>query len=233
MGSAWRVFWQQFRENFHTTGAIAPSSRALARELCWALKDQRAVADSPPRRILEVGPGTGAVTRFILGHLRPGDRLDLVEINPQFVQFLQRALESDPRFRIPPEVEVQLHQGSVLRWEPQEPYEVLISGLPLNNFQPQEVQEFLDRFAWLTRAGGVVSFFQYIGVRRLRQWVASAATRSRLRGIGQVLHATLSQYEVRRRMVLGNLPPAWVHHLRFADPRPPSLPGKIERASHP
>ena len=34
-----------------------------------------------PRRILECGPGTGAVTAEIVRQLRPGDQLDILEIN--------------------------------------------------------------------------------------------------------------------------------------------------------
>jgi len=34
-----------------------------------------------PSRILEVGPGTGPVTKKILDHLQPGDQFDAVEIN--------------------------------------------------------------------------------------------------------------------------------------------------------
>lgn len=55
------------------TGAIAPSGSRLGR----ALSRHVASPDARPRAILEVGPGTGAVTRHIAARLRPGDRLDL------------------------------------------------------------------------------------------------------------------------------------------------------------
>src|SRR5262249_9496833 len=80
-----RAFFQQFRRQYHNTGSILPSSRALARALVSRLRGRRA-----PARILEVGPGTGAVTDEILRQLRPGDRLDLVEINADFVALLRR-----------------------------------------------------------------------------------------------------------------------------------------------
>ena len=57
----YRVFWREFRENFHTTGAVLPSGRSLAAALCYYLN-----GDGRPKRILEVGPGTGAVTRTIV-----------------------------------------------------------------------------------------------------------------------------------------------------------------------
>ena len=222
MSSSWRVFWREFRHSFHTTGAVAPSSAALGRALCRYLKPPPATPEQaalfPPRRVLEVGPGTGAVTRHILRRLAPQDRLDLVEINPQFVQFLQRRFRQDKRFA-PYRQQVHLHQGSVLQWQPPERYDVVISGLPLNNFQPEQVQAFLDHFARLAGPGGVVSFFEYVAVRSTRQRLSRrVATRQRLRGVSSVLRNYLRCYELRRELVLRNLPPAWVHHLRFGEP---------------
>ena len=52
-----------------------------------------------PRRILEVGPGTGAVTRCLVNALGPQDRLDLVERNDSFVACLGRRLQTEPAFQ--------------------------------------------------------------------------------------------------------------------------------------
>src|SRR6185312_11129733 len=68
-------FFRECRRHFHTTGAILPSSRFLARALVRPMRGPR-----PPWRILEVGPGTGSVTREIARRMLPGDRLDAVEI---------------------------------------------------------------------------------------------------------------------------------------------------------
>ena len=55
------LFLKEFRRTFHTTGALFPSSPGLARALSrYVQRDDEAVHS--PRRILEVGPGTGAVT---------------------------------------------------------------------------------------------------------------------------------------------------------------------------
>ena len=73
-------------KNYRQTGAVAPSSRRLAQSMVSHLDDH-----SGPRRILEVGSGTGAFTRHILDGMRDGDRLDAVEISDSFAA----ALEAD------------------------------------------------------------------------------------------------------------------------------------------
>src|SRR5205085_1937778 len=82
------AFFGEFRRQFRTTGAILPSSRFLARALVYQLRQPR-----PAARILEVGPGTGSVTRAIARHMLPDDRLDAVEINERFVNHLERAVD--------------------------------------------------------------------------------------------------------------------------------------------
>ena len=207
----YRVFWREFRDNFHTTGAVLPSGRALARALT------RFVADdgSPPKRILEVGPGTGAVTRVLVGRLGPQDRLDLVELNERFVGRLRERFDSEPRFRsVSPRCRV-LHQP-VEQVADGEPYDLLISGLPLNNFSVESVEQILATFRRLLRPGGVLSFFEYIAVRPARAVMSGQAERARLRGIGEALGRVLSAEEIRRDWIWPNIPPAWVHHVQIA-----------------
>src|SRR6059036_1372484 len=89
-----RQFYRQFRQQYHTTGSILPSSRALARAMTRPMRQSRA-----PRRILEIGPGTGAITAEIVRQLRPGDQFDIVEINADFVSFLNTRFAEEADFQ--------------------------------------------------------------------------------------------------------------------------------------
>lgn len=205
-----RVFWREFRQNFQTTGAIAPSGRTLAKALARFVDGDMA----RPQRILEVGPGTGAVTTSIVGRLGPEDRLDLVELNDRFVARLRERFEQEPRFQHASTRCRVLHQP-VEQVSAAEPYDLLISGLPLNNFSVELVEKILAAFRRLVRPGGVISFFEYIAIRPARAVVSGRAERDRLRGIGRAMQQLLSEGEIRRDWILPNLPPAWVHHVRL------------------
>src|SRR5262249_11814489 len=146
-----REFYGEFRRQYRNTGSILPSSRSLARALASEIR--RA---SGPRRILEVGPGTGAVTAEIARQLRPGDRLDIVEINEHFVEVLRRRFADDPRF--------QRHAGQVrLIHAPLQDvageglYDFMVSGLPLNNFPLALVREIFRAYRRLLKPEGVLS----------------------------------------------------------------------------
>ncbi len=206
----YRLFWREFRTNFRTTGAVLPSGAGLARALARFVAQPAEL----PRRILEVGPGTGAVTRHIVAALGPADCLDLVELNERFVQRLQERFQTDPCFTAAADRARVIH--SRLEDLPRDVrYDVIVSGLPLNNFSVAEVETILSGLAGLAQTGAVLSFFEYIGVRRLKGALAGPAERARLRGIGTVLKALLAQRALRRDTVWLNVPPAWVHHVRF------------------
>lgn len=215
--SEYGIFFREFRRNFHATGAICPSGRWLSGALCRCL-----AAEGPPRRILEVGPGTGAVTRRIVARMRNEDRLDLVELNPSFVARLNERLTDDGVFRrVAPRTRVFCQPIESLAdcgSDGEGGYDVIISGLPLNNFEVGEVRDVISTLRRLAKPGGTLSFFEYMAVRRLRGAVGGPRQRARLRGIGQLLNELLESGEFRRDWVWANTPPAWVHHVRLESP---------------
>ena len=200
-----KLFWREFRTNYRTTGAIMPSGRWLSRALARFVAGPSEV----PRRILEVGPGTGAVTRRLVAAMHTGDRLDLVERNSEFVRRLREQFETCPG---PADRICVLH--SRLEDLPRDKrYDIIVSGLPLNSFSVAEVETILNVFAELAYPNAVLSFFEYIGIRKLKGAVAGRAERARLRGVQQLLEQLLADKEIRREAVWWNIPPAWVHHV--------------------
>jgi phospholipid N-methyltransferase len=207
--SSYRVFLEQFWHRYHTTGAILPSGRRLSKGLC------RYVAESNggPRQILEVGPGTGPATAELVRLLGDQDHLRIVEINDAFVNFLRHRFEHEPDFqRVADRCEIVHDRLENLPHDTQ--YDLIISGLPLNNFSTELVESLLSCFDRLLKPGGVVSFFEYIAIRRAKAAVSGSADRKRLQAIAQLIDGFLSGREIHRDAVLLNMPPAWVHHVR-------------------
>jgi phosphatidylethanolamine/phosphatidyl-N-methylethanolamine N-methyltransferase len=207
------LFFRECLRNFRTTGAILPSSEALGKALVRCIKEP---ADRP-RRILEVGPGTGSVTRRILAAMQPGDTLDLVELNASFVRRLERRLQSDPDFRAASS-RIRLRHAAVEDLPPEEPFDIIVSGLPLNNFSLQLVRQILEKLFVLLKPGGSLSFFEYIAIRRVRSLVSNRGARQQLRGIDRTVQRICRAHAVGRQAVWLNVPPAWVHHLRVDPP---------------
>lgn len=210
MGAGYRVFLSEFWNNFQTTGAIAPSSRWLADALTRHVPSH---AGAPPRRILEVGPGTGAVTAALVRRLAPQDALTLVELNERFVEHLHGRFAREPHFQSVAERAKIVHDR-IENLPQAEPFDVIVSGLPLNNFPVAAVEQIVATFETLLKPGGRISFFEYIAIRTARGAMSVGAERERMQGITQVLRSAFARHEHRREWIWPNLPPAWVHHLR-------------------
>ena len=204
-------FFRQFRERFGTTGAIAPSSGFLASAIVGPMK-----AHSGPLRVLEVGPGTGAVTKKVVELLKPDDRFDLVEINDSFAEILQNRFEQEHRFQQVAH-QSQIHVCPLQEFDPEERYDYILSGLPLNNFPPELVSELFEVFFDLLKPNGVLSYFEYMYIRSIKKRIGQAADRNRLKKLDEVIHPYLEAHRFRKSWVFVNLPPAWVQHLQMKD----------------
>jgi len=201
-------FVRQAIRDFRHTGSVWPSSPQLAKAMTRTMR-----ALPSPRRILEVGPGTGPFTRVLLKLLRNGDRLDLVELNGAFCEELER--KHLRAFRAAnPNIEIHLHQARIEDVSLDDPYDYIVCGLPFNNFPPKLVRSIFRRLFALLRAGGELVYFEYAGVRVLKGTVVGPKARHSLRRIGAVGRGLRRRHAGRRTLVLGNLPPAISVRLR-------------------
>ena len=208
MPSDYRTFLTQFLRNHETTGAVIPSGRALGAALC------RHVGTGPTQRILEAGPGTGAVTGCVIERMRPEDQLWLVELNPTFAAHLRHAFKERPSFQA---VAGRCHlvEGAVQDLDHDAQFDVVISGLPLNNFSQGHVRAVLEAYSKLLKPTGILSFFQYMLIRDAKAMISFGIERTRLKSVGETIDGVLAEREFAREWVWPNVPPAWVHHLRF------------------
>ncbi|MEM9658257.1 MAG: methyltransferase domain-containing protein [Planctomycetota bacterium] len=224
MSSSWqrrRIFWQEFRQSFQSTGALLPSGRRLCRALA-----RHTAAGNQPRRLLEVGPGTGVVTDHIIAGMGPSDTLDLVELNPAFVDELRRRLETDDAWRSVAG-RVTIVHAPIEEVDPNQQYDAVVSGLPLNNFSSDLATRILRRLRDLTATSATLSFFEYVAIRKFKSLASRRAERLRLAGVERAIGEALNAWAFDRQCVLSNIPPAWVHHLRFDRPAPFQSAGRL------
>ena len=129
-------------------GAVAPSGRALARAMA-------AAAGPPPHGlIVELGPGTGPVTRSLIEAGVQPERLTLVEYDPEFCRLLRqrfagtRVIQGDA-YDLP---RTLAELGG-------QPIGAVVSSLPLLNQPPERRAKLIgDAFALMGPVGRFVQF---------------------------------------------------------------------------
>lgn len=190
---------REFLRRPRLTGAIAPSSPTLAQAMIGGLGLDRCEV------VVELGPGTGAITGAILRQLAPGARLVAVELNPVLAGRLA------DRY---PGGAVEVVQGSAEDLATLVPYpaDVIVSGLPWTVMPHERQRRILDAAVGALGPSGSFSTFAYVHAA----WTPPA------RRFAAELAARFSIVE-RSRVVWPNVPPAYVH--RAAVPfhkRPPT-----------
>ncbi len=194
------LFLSNFRKRFYDTGAVTPSSRALARAMTEGLE-----STDRPLVLLEVGPGTGAFTRQILSKLGPKDELHLCEINGELLDYLRKEMESDPSAQ---EKRIVYHHCPVQELDGDLRVHHIVSGLPFNNFPPSLVEEILETYRMRLLPGGTLRFFEYLAVRDIKIRFARREERLRLREIDRVLSGFCGSHSTIKKVVWMNIPPA-------------------------
>ena len=194
--------------NFRNTGSVWPSSPILAKTMTSTIARVEG-----KRRILEVGPGTGPFTKAILKKLRAGDHFDLVEINETFCRKLEKDLLGRYR-KDHPGVQVKLHCAPIEEADLAGPYDVIVCGLPFNNFPPKLMRQIFRRMFALLKENGELVYFEYAGVRVMKGPVMDSAGRARLKRIDAIGKSLRRKHDGKKELVLGNFPPAIAYRLK-------------------
>lgn len=214
MGLRERIaFLGQMRANFEDTGAVQPSSRFLARAMTAPLRRRRAREEgAPAARILEIGPGTGAVTRAIVAAMGPTDELVCYEINTEFVHFLENALRHDPTLCIAAD-RITIHNAPAQELDDSASFDFAVCSAPLNNFDAPTIRAILRPMLDALVPEGTATLFEYVFLPTLRRMLARGPEAQRLTDAAAEKSRWLSRHGTGSVVVLGNLPPARVHEL--------------------
>jgi len=138
-------------KSFRTSGTITPSSRVLIKTLLAPIDFTAA------RCIIELGPGTGCVTRSILERMHFDCVLICLEVNSDFIDQLE-ALQ-DSRLRVVNACASSIR--TILDDLDIEEVDHIVSSLPLALIDDEVVKRILESARSNLREGGRFLQFQY------------------------------------------------------------------------
>ncbi len=154
------LFLQEWFANPQRTGSVAPSSPQLAAAMAQWLPA------NPDSFVLELGPGTGAVTEALIKRGLREDRLVAIERNPKMARLLR---EKFPRAQIINGDAWHLDHLLRSRREPIESVGAVISSLPLLNFPPEEAESLTQKIRLVLEPdGNWVQYSYHLGKKQVR-----------------------------------------------------------------
>ena len=139
------LFLREWLAHPQRTGSVTPSSPKLAAAMArWLPSD-------PESFVLELGPGTGAVTQALIEHGLREERLVAIENNPKLARLLRQRF---PRAHIITGDAWHLDELLRDRLEPIESVGAVISSLPLLNFPAAEADTLAEKIRAILEHGG-------------------------------------------------------------------------------
>lgn len=183
MSDLWLLL-RKFITNAKTVATIAPSSRALSRAIL------RGIDWSKSPTVVELGAGTGPITKQLVELAPPTARIVVNEFLPEFCESLRRKwpaldiAEGDAR-----------HLKEMLAKQDIAKVDYILSGLPLTHFSAA------DRDAVIDQAGPLLGESGEFRQLTTAPWVYRKLYRRYFR-------------DVRFRLVVWNLPPGGVYYCR-------------------
>ncbi|MGM0545786.1 MAG: class I SAM-dependent methyltransferase [Bacteroidota bacterium] len=182
-----------FLKDLKKVGAIAPSSKFLAKDLVSQLKQKLAnTTNCQPLNILEIGAGTGSLTKQISKHLRPKDRLDIVEIHKKFFQIVKVKYRHNNNIRV--------HHSDILNFQPDRRYDFIFSSLPYENMSEEITKQIWKRKLSLCSNNAFISYFKYLKFRDFKS---------------DFEEQVVKKYGQNKKIVILNLPPAKIYTLEI------------------
>jgi phospholipid N-methyltransferase len=144
------IFFRQWLSRPLSTAAFSPSSRFLNRRMVRAI---------PPgtRRVIELGAGTGALTRALLQHGIAVDDLLAIEFNPSLHRYLSRRFPGLAVVR--GDARGMEHMAEVASFACKAPVQAVVSGLGLLSMSREAQHSILaSAFALMPQEGAFVQF---------------------------------------------------------------------------
>jgi phospholipid N-methyltransferase len=144
-------FITQVFSNINTIGAVAPSSKYLTQKMIKPIDFENAEI------IVELGAGTGVMTKAILKKMKPNARLISFEINTDFIENLEKI--NDPRFLLLNESVENFK--SILENLGINKVDYVVSGLPIAILKDLLVNKLLAEVSTSLNENGKFIQFQY------------------------------------------------------------------------
>jgi phospholipid N-methyltransferase len=146
------LFLREALRSVRSVASLVPSSGPLCRAMLANIDFATA------RTIVELGPGTGAVTEELLARMRPDARIYAVEINPVFASHIRRTF-NDRRLVVIEGSATHLFHHSGLR---PGTVNAVVSSLGLSCMPEDTRMDILQQAQRCLGEGGVLNQYQYL-----------------------------------------------------------------------
>ncbi len=209
-GDNYGTFFWQIAKHPKRIGAFAPCSTFTAKALTKHIKE-KANNTNDPIYVLEVGAGSGVITKEIIQTLESAGvpyHVDCIEIDGTLCAVLEDTFASD---------QVSIHKQDIRTWQWEEKYDFIISTIPLMQFvfDVEDVQTILENYKNWAKDGAVVSYVTHILIPHLASWFLKGEKKEVYIKKMKFIESFRSNYLFDTQKVWRNCAPLYVYHMQL------------------
>ena len=213
------VFFQQLGNGYNDIGALFPTGSPAARALCSEVRRTRG-----PKRILEVGCGTGPVTEAILESMSDEDTLTVCDLNESFINYVKKRFEEDPKFAARAD-QVTFYMGDITNHGEENEFDIIISSIPFTTLNSDILHKVIAHYKKVLKPGGSLTYIEYAYLRDIRDALQPVHKNDQYEMVSDQIRDMLETFEYRSEIIRSNFPPAFVRSLRFEQPEADAVTG--------
>src|SRR3989344_3178487 len=152
------IFIKEGFKNIRGVGTICSTSRFVAKAMAPGIK-----ADDEPKVIVELGIGTGSITKEILKHLRPEDCYIGIEANDKFLEVCRDGLcAGNKNLSLNFEHGLAQNIREILKKYGVKEADEIICTIPFRILPKRDTKEILQNVKKLLKKGGYFTFIRYL-----------------------------------------------------------------------
>lgn len=196
------AMYKAHKKDPKAVGEIVPLSARVAKIITQPIRKE----DSP-KKMMEVGAGSGALTKKIITKMTENDHLDLIEIEPLLCDVLRE------KFGHLKNVSIQCMD--FLNWHPNYQYDYIVSTLPFNSFKHDLVQKLVDHLAELAKPSAYVAFVEFKWLSGFRMLGMNKAEKEEFLKTRSAIEGFYEKHKQYTSNVYLNFPPILIYHLKI------------------
>ena len=151
-------FLSEYIKSIRSVGAVAPSSRFLARKMVESIDFKQA------KVIIEYGPGTGVFTDELVKYMNPRAKLLIIETNDAFCKILMAKYKNAKNVEV---INASAEHVDIFRRQRSLPNpDYIVSGLPFAALPKDVSEKILIATAKLLGKKGEFITFQYTMLKK-------------------------------------------------------------------
>jgi len=201
-------FIKESYNNIGTTGAIMPMSNTTANIILNNIIQDIKNNNLNHVKLLEVGSGTGNIAQIIISALEKANinfNIDLVEINPEFINLLNKKFKDNKK--------VKIINKNIINWDCEDKYNYIVSTLPFNSidFSANSVRKILEKFQNISDHKGKIFWVEYAILGDIIKTFSKKAYKKSYIKKHKIIDEFKNINHTKREFILLNIPPVYVY----------------------